>query len=457
MKILIMKRLSVLIILWAVLCPQMARAGLQEELDRLADSLGVMSTTTAPGVYEGQTRGYMTGGSLSLRFPQNNLNFASVRLPKVRAGCEGIDFDLGAFSYINRDQIVSKLRMIGSNSLGYATMIALESVSPQIAGSIKFWESELNKRLGANMTTCQAARALVDGGLGLVERIRASQVNRCSGARTAAGASPDYDAARSACVDDPGSAASVGDAEDQEMGRPNRNYLWDALTGFISLDEEQRELILSVVGTVITRNNETFPLPPTLSVEKLMSGGAIDRWDCASSDPNCLAPTLAINTTTIGMNERVRQRMINLMGNVHTKTDLSAEDISFVSTAPVPLYRMVNALSTLSPAVAQSYISQWTEPIALVMIEYWIRQVADYARQSLTTAKIESHVSDRLEQMISAAERRVHEQAERVRFTMASFETHVETLERLERAISQNLVRSGLAGTYDFAKAQGGK
>jgi conjugative transfer pilus assembly protein TraH len=437
--------------------PSSANAGLQEELDRLADSLGAMSTTSAPGVYEGQTRGYITGGSLSLRFPQDNLNFASIRLPKVRAGCEGIDFDLGAFSYINRDQLVNKLRLIGSSSLGYAAMIGLESVSPQIAGTIKYWESELNKRLNSNITTCQAARALVDGGLGLVERVRSSQINRCSGARTAAGASSDYDAARTECVNDPASAATVGDDEDREMGQPDRNYLWYALNGLISLDEEQRELILSVVGTVITANGQTFPLRPTLSIETLMIGGSIERWDCVSSDPNCLAPVLVTDASTIGMNELVRQRMSDLLASVRNKSVLSPADVAFVSTAPVPLYRMMNALSTMSPAVAQSYIAQWSEPIALVMVEHWIRQAADYARDSLATAKIETHMAKQLEQMISTAERRVQSRAEGIRFTIATFDSQVQTLERLERAISQNLIRTGLVGTYDFGKANAGK
>src|ERR1700682_191578 len=111
-----------------------AQAGLQQQLDDLVNSLGVMSDTTRPGTYEGQTRGYLTGGGMSLRFPQDRLDLVSINLPKIRAGCQGIDFFLGSFSYVNAEQLIAKLKAIGMASLGYAFQLALEAISPQISG-----------------------------------------------------------------------------------------------------------------------------------------------------------------------------------------------------------------------------------------------------------------------------------------------------------------------------------
>src|SRR5574341_535758 len=146
----------------AVLCGLLwsapAWADLQQQLNELADSLGVMTTTTTPGAFEGQTRGYLTGGGMSLRFPQASLDLASIHLPKVRAGCEAIDLYLGAFSYINTDQLIAKLKAIGSASLGYAFQLALEAISPQISGIIKHFENvteRINKR--SRICVCRAS------------------------------------------------------------------------------------------------------------------------------------------------------------------------------------------------------------------------------------------------------------------------------------------------------------
>ncbi|MFQ5779184.1 MAG: conjugal transfer protein TraH [Nitrospiria bacterium] len=439
-------------ILWGILLilswSQPAEAGLQAQLDEMVDSLGVMSTTSAPGVYEGQTRGYLTGGGLSMRLPQTNLNLGSVGLPKVRAGCEGIDIYLGAFSYINADQLIAKLKAIGSASLGYAFMIALEAISPQIAGSIKHWENVTNRILNSNLSACQAARALVDA-TGLPEKIRSSQISRCTGARTSAGASTDFNAARQECAADPGSGA-VGDPEDQAQGRRDRNYLWEALEG-LSLDEVSRELILSAVGTIVAADDQLYLWPPQIGIDALLYGGEINRYDCTF---DCLFQVVVPEAATPGLTELVRQRLSAILANIQARNDLAPADVDFVSTAPFPLYRMVNALSTLTPAVAESYLARWAEPLALLMVQHWIDTAARQARQALSVARVESDVQEALQRLIKEAKGAVRERIQRIRFVMDSLLDEVEMLERLERAITGSLSRHDLAKAYGFGRKQ---
>ncbi len=74
---------------WGLAWSAPAWADLQQQLNELANSLGVMTTTTTPGAFEGQTRGYLTGGGMSLRFPQASLDLASIITQIVGSGVGG--------------------------------------------------------------------------------------------------------------------------------------------------------------------------------------------------------------------------------------------------------------------------------------------------------------------------------------------------------------------------------
>lgn len=69
-------------------------------------------TYTSPGSFEDQTRGYITAGGMSGRVDVHNDYLMSVTLPKIRAGCGGIDMFLGGMSFLDPDYLVQKLESI---------------------------------------------------------------------------------------------------------------------------------------------------------------------------------------------------------------------------------------------------------------------------------------------------------------------------------------------------------
>ena len=69
-------------------------------------------TYTSPGSFQDQTRGYVTAGGMSGRVDVHNDYLMSVSLPKVRAGCGGIDMFLGGMSFLDPDYLVQKLESI---------------------------------------------------------------------------------------------------------------------------------------------------------------------------------------------------------------------------------------------------------------------------------------------------------------------------------------------------------
>ena len=52
-------------------------------------------TETSPGYFEGEKRGYATGGSISARWGMSNDHLFSVEAPRFKVGCGGIDLFMG--------------------------------------------------------------------------------------------------------------------------------------------------------------------------------------------------------------------------------------------------------------------------------------------------------------------------------------------------------------------------
>ena len=90
---------------------------LQAQMDQVFNS---MTNVTAPGVYETQRRGVLTAGSVYVRNKIVDTQIAAFAPPSWKAGCGGIDFFAGSFSFINADQFVQLLRSVASNAVGYA-------------------------------------------------------------------------------------------------------------------------------------------------------------------------------------------------------------------------------------------------------------------------------------------------------------------------------------------------
>jgi len=106
---------------------------------------GMVKTTEARGYKN--SGGYSVGfGAISARTPQ--VTFSSlyaVRAPSFRYGCNGIDFNLGAFSIINKDELVQQLRSVAQGSLMYAFGIAVDAMCSGCWQQMQKWANEIQE------------------------------------------------------------------------------------------------------------------------------------------------------------------------------------------------------------------------------------------------------------------------------------------------------------------------
>lgn len=126
-----------------------------------ADDWAGQTTSTDTGYFKGGERGYLSGGSFSARWPMGTDSAMSISLPSVKAGCGGIDMFLGGFSFLDTDKLVEKFQRILSAAPAAAFDIALKTLSPQTADTIKSLEAMVEKLNNLQLDDCKAAKALV--------------------------------------------------------------------------------------------------------------------------------------------------------------------------------------------------------------------------------------------------------------------------------------------------------
>ena len=248
-----------------------AQADLQGDMDRFFDELNLLSNVTRPGVYQGQAAGYYTGGSLFLRVPQRNYELLSVQWPRFRAGCGGIDLYTGGFSHINADELVNMLRNIGSAAVSHAFLLALRTVSPQIASTIEKLQDWAQRFNMENINSCEAGRRLLGGAL----KHLGMQQHACAMERVES-QGESWAAARHACTTGGRRATSL----ERAARRPELDQLllegnlaWRALmrNSFFRADLELAELVMNLSGTLLVNRTRADSEDSTLEYRLIPS------------------------------------------------------------------------------------------------------------------------------------------------------------------------------------------
>jgi len=117
-------------------------------------------TTTAPGSYQGQQRGYYTAGGIDARYRLSNDYLVSFQPPSIKVGCGGIDLMAGSMSYLNPQYLVQKLENILQAAPAFAFDLAMQEYCKPCVATLQFLEAESNTLNQLQMNDCQAAQGL---------------------------------------------------------------------------------------------------------------------------------------------------------------------------------------------------------------------------------------------------------------------------------------------------------
>ena len=245
-----------------------AHASLSDAMDEM-----FMASATAPGVYESQRRGVIAGGAYSLRWPTRRINLIHIAPPNLSAGCSGIDFFGGSFSFISKDEFKQILRQIGSAAVGYAFQLAIATIC-QPCSSIMSWLEEMMNSINASKVSSCAIGAKIVSSIAspLKSDLNWAAQEELSSIEQAAGGSSDFlntlrelfanpsfgrDAASYvqqsvAATGTTGGAEKIGNITFRALMKSNVAALLGGMsTGSATSDRHTVEALISLVGTVI--------------------------------------------------------------------------------------------------------------------------------------------------------------------------------------------------------------
>ena len=118
-------------------------------------------TYTSPGSFSDQTRGYVTAGGMSGRVDVHNDYLMSITMPKVKAGCGGIDMFLGGMSFLDPDYLVQKLESILQAAPAVAFQYLLETLDEKMGNIISKMEAATNFLNSIQVNDCRLANRMV--------------------------------------------------------------------------------------------------------------------------------------------------------------------------------------------------------------------------------------------------------------------------------------------------------
>ena len=386
-----MHRLTISLILSLLLASSTSSADVGDDMRDLFDTLGAYGNVSAPRMISSQTRNVASFGSLYYRAPRRTYNVASVTYPSWRAGCGGIDVYGGSFSFINKEQFVQYLRNIASNSVGLAFKMALSSISPELSKTLEDLQKSTEALNRFNLDSCEAAQALVKGDVGTAMlggetscRNLGTFLNNFSDgaeARLMCSSQSDVNKVKKAVQKDSGDAAAAAPIEFTDG-----NMAWRILEDIGGLDDDFREVLMSMTGTYIFAPAAGGPryVPPTIVGTKDLLAGPLRLLKCSDSDCTDVIPsTLSIGG---GFRAMVAARLSSVRTKMINGGALTAAETSFISANSIPVLQIIQTDAAGAPGLADMA----TDAIALGVAYSYLAEAARLSRAAAASYQTRS-------------------------------------------------------------------
>ena len=224
-------------------------------------SAGAGVNITDPQAIASQNVIGQTGGGVSWRVPNKNFSVLQVTPPSLNAGCGGIDFYLGGYSFPNKAAFVNALRNFGQASVGYFFNLALKTMAPEIESTLASINKLATDINSFNRSNCAMAKQAVDT---VAESLYNATSEDTAGGEVLGGGPPDYNAAKQDTQTD-GYWTTVKKRYEQLTGKnktnitkseavkaklPERNVLRWAIehSNAADLSDTEKDVIMSLVG-----------------------------------------------------------------------------------------------------------------------------------------------------------------------------------------------------------------
>jgi conjugative transfer pilus assembly protein TraH len=366
-----------------------ARADMGAQMQSMFANL---SNTTPPGFYDTARRGELSGGSIYVRNRIVNANIANLNLPNFRAGCGGIDFFAGSFSFINSDQFVQLMRAVAANAAGYAFNVAMGILCRDCMQHIETLQRKIQELNQFFSNSCQLSKGIVNDGVSAIMGQKygeASAIGMVEGVgdvfeswSTSDGASP------TEALTDAGSPAMAERIEGNIVWRALKrsgSAGWFATGGGDDLDS----VLMSISGTVIVEWDDASDEPDlrTLAgnpelIESWIFGRQARYYSCVGqSADGCTAPTITTsNWASRAFVDVIYDRLTNpingLIRTIRTNASPTTADRALVGAMPGSAGAMFVRLAAISDAAAVTFAREAANHMAIEMASNLLRDLS---------------------------------------------------------------------------------
>lgn len=216
----------------------------------------------------------ISAGSTRIRVPHSSYKLVSISPPSISGGCNGIDINLGGFSFISKDEALNMLRQIAQGAVSQAFFLAFTQACPACAAALKKVEEMARWANKFAVDTCHISTMLAEKGM---EAISDKQSSKCSSSTSNQNTNSSFLAAFSAtdgaCKDEvlkelkkcrSGMSAAECEAQkraDADIVGVSTFRLLEALNAFDPSKEEGMEyinLVINVFGTKVNGVSTNF-------------------------------------------------------------------------------------------------------------------------------------------------------------------------------------------------------
>ncbi|MYZ52359.1 conjugal transfer protein TraH [Malikia spinosa] len=443
-------------------------------MQELFDSVNAQGNVSNPAVLQGQTMNLYTGGSLFMRMPKRSYQLATVTPPSWNAGCGGIDLFAGGFSYINKEQFVAMLRNIGSNALGYGFKLAIQNLCPTCDNVMQALQATAQAANRLNMDSCEAAKGVVNAAL--PDTWTRGKQNAAKNFGVDTNLFENITDAWTSVMNNESRAnqtvnAAASARPEAKDALPTGNVVWKALKKLDGISDEQRMILMSMIGSTIFSTEVMTSAPKKLvrkeiTVETLVGARTTSEtitvpiWRCdTTSEDGCLSPT-EDEITTRSFKTMVRQKMEKISDKLASRSthDDMASTLGFLNATDLPIYKMLAVTTTLNnTSMADALIGRYQDLIAAKYAEVYIQRGVSDLRAAL--AKYAATADATMAQTINESKPDLEEISRAAKQVLATAYSQTistyniaQEVQYMERALNANLSQT-LRNSLAFGKS----
>ncbi|MDB5575738.1 MAG: conjugal transfer protein TraH [Bradyrhizobium sp.] len=333
-------------------------------------------TYSSPGSFEDQTRGYLTAGGMSGRVDVHNDYLMSLSLPKVKAGCGGIDMFLGGMSFLDPEYLVQKLESILQAAPAVAFQYLLETLDEKMGNIISKMEAATNFLNSIQVNDCRLANRMVqiakgdDNMSGIIEEMTGYRSVKQGFAKSYQQSREKIEANKNNPTEDLRDALANCPAEVTDIfrtgsllshaaarvGAGDWASVMRARVGdvYMRWDPTDKVPLFSAIPACPTQDNESAQDFLTGKVQRRALNIPATAADCTPDGNGRGALILA------------RERMQSIATKIRTRAALSADEKQFVANVrTLPIYRMLEW--GVRQGVVDSVVGDTDELVALTL------------------------------------------------------------------------------------------